>query len=75
MQSLDKDGNLSIEVYTKPTYIDQYLLFDSHHPLEYKPSVPNPDTSRPGPEVGLKHRGKKKRIDRHQDSAPDMQLP
>ena len=34
--SLGKDGNLRIDVYRKPTHIDQYFLFDSHHPLEHK---------------------------------------
>ena len=33
---LEKDGRLNIEVYQKPTCIDQYLLFNSHKPLEYK---------------------------------------
>ena len=33
--SLGKDGNLRIDVYRKPTHIDQYFLFDSHHPLEH----------------------------------------
>ena len=37
--SLVKDGNLSIEIYRKPTHTDQYLLFDSHHPLAHKPGV------------------------------------
>lgn len=34
--SLCKDGKLSIEVYRKPTYTDQYILLDSHDPGEQK---------------------------------------
>ena len=33
---MEDDRNLSIEVYRKPTHTDQYLRFDSHHPLEHK---------------------------------------
>ena len=33
---IEEAGSLNTEVYRKPTHTDQYLLFDSHHPLEYK---------------------------------------
>ncbi|XP_065326070.1 uncharacterized protein LOC135932513 [Pelmatolapia mariae] len=36
---IEENGNLNIEVYRKPTHTDQYLLFDSHHPLEHKLGV------------------------------------
>ena len=36
---MEEDRNLSIEVYRKPTHTDQYLRFDSHHPLEHKLGV------------------------------------
>ena len=35
------DGGLSITVYKKPTYTDQYLQWDSHHNLSAKFSVIN----------------------------------
>ncbi len=34
-----EDRSLHIGVYRKATHTDQYLLFDSHHPLEHKPGV------------------------------------
>ncbi|XP_060756578.1 uncharacterized protein LOC132867614 [Neoarius graeffei] len=34
-----QDRSLSIEVYRKPPHTDQYLLFNSHHPLEHKLGV------------------------------------
>jgi len=37
--SIDENGSLSIEVYWKPTHMDQYLLFDSHRPLDHKLGV------------------------------------
>ncbi|KAI8517372.1 hypothetical protein Bbelb_059530 [Branchiostoma belcheri] len=36
---VEEDGNLRFEVYRKPTHTDQYLAFDSHHPLEHKLAV------------------------------------
>ena len=37
----EENGGLSITVYRKPTYIDQYLQWDSHHNLSAKFSVIN----------------------------------
>ena len=36
---IKEDRCLNIEVNRKPVHIDQYLLFDSHHPLEHKLGV------------------------------------
>ena len=33
------DGHIQCKVYRKPTHTNQYLLFDSHHPLSHKYSV------------------------------------
>uniref|UniRef100_UPI0009B3C823 LOW QUALITY PROTEIN: uncharacterized protein LOC109967683 n=1 Tax=Monopterus albus TaxID=43700 RepID=UPI0009B3C823 len=36
---LGGERSLQVEVYRKPTHTDQYLLFDSHHPLQHKLGV------------------------------------
>ena len=35
----DKDGRLHTTVYRKPTHTDQYMHWDSHHPISSKYSV------------------------------------
>ena len=35
----DEDGHISTSVYCKPTHMDQYLQYSSHHPLSHKKSV------------------------------------
>jgi len=32
-------GALNLQIYRKPTHTDQYLNFNSHHPIEHKLSV------------------------------------
>ena len=33
------DGHMSFGIYRKPTHTDQYLMYDSHHPLVHKAGV------------------------------------
>ena len=37
--SVQENSTLRVRVYRKPTHTDQYLPFDSAHPLEHKLSV------------------------------------
>ena len=37
--SVKLDGAFGVTVYRKPTHTNQYLLFDSHHPLDHKLGV------------------------------------
>ncbi|XP_035659430.1 uncharacterized protein LOC118404460 [Branchiostoma floridae] len=36
---VEEDGLINVDVYRKPTHTDQYLAFQSHHPLEQKLGV------------------------------------
>ncbi|KAI8519601.1 hypothetical protein Bbelb_028580 [Branchiostoma belcheri] len=38
-QLIQEDGSLQIRIYRKPTHTDQYLNFDSNHPLDHKLGV------------------------------------
>ena len=33
------DGSIRLKIYRKATHTDQYLMFDSHHPIQHKLSV------------------------------------
>ena len=35
----EEDGTVSTSVYRKPTHTDQYLAFESHHPMVHKRAV------------------------------------
>ena len=35
----EEDGTVSTSVYRKPTHTDQYLAFESHHPMAHKRAV------------------------------------
>ena len=36
---VNPDGSIRLKIYRKDTHTDQYLMFDSHHPVEHKLSV------------------------------------
>ena len=36
---VNEDGSIRLQIYRKSTHTDQYLMFDSHHPLPHKLSV------------------------------------
>ena len=36
---VNPDGSIRLKIYRKETHTDQYLMFDSHHPVEHKLSV------------------------------------
>ena len=67
-----QDGNLSIEVNRKPTHIDQYLLFDSRHPLQHKLGVIQ-TLQEWDQKVSSSMEGQQKELT-HMRTAPDMQL-
>ena len=35
----EEDGTVSMSVYRKPAHTDQYLAFESHHPMAHKRAV------------------------------------
>ena len=39
LTQIESDNSISTKVYRKPTHTDQYLLFESHHPLVHKLGV------------------------------------
>ena len=56
----ENDGKLSITVYRKPTHMDQYLQWDSHHHLSAKYSVISTLTHRAKQSVAILTSSKRK---------------
>ena len=56
-------GTIDTKVYRKKTHTDQFLNYDSHHPIEHKRSVVNTLLHRS--EIIMKQQRDKKEEDHH----------